>query len=214
MEYNNLEIHWLGHASFLIKYYGIRIFIDPFKLKDTVKKEADYVFITHSHYDHLSLEDLSEMKIKNIIAPADAISKLRRFETNIIIVQPEKEYQLKDFKFKTIPAYNIEKPYHPKINEWIGYLLIFDNATVYHSGDTDAIHEMSQLTGKVDIALLPIGGTYTMNAEEAVYAIKLIKPKIVIPMHYGKIVGSRKDVEKLKSLLAEEKIEVVELEEE
>jgi len=85
---------------------------------------------------------------------------------------------------------------------------------VYHAGDTDAIHEMSSISGKVDIALLPIGGTYTMNAEEAVYAIKLIKPKIVIPMHYGTIVGSRNDVEKLKSLLAEEKIEVVELEEE
>ncbi|MEM4396403.1 MAG: MBL fold metallo-hydrolase [Candidatus Woesearchaeota archaeon] len=214
MEFQNIEIHWLGHASFLIKYYGIRIFIDPFKLKNNVKKEADYVFITHSHYDHLSIDDLSQIKIKNIIAPADAISKLRRLDTNLIIVQPEKEYELKEFKFRTVPAYNTEKPFHPKINEWLGYLLIFDNVTVYHAGDTDAIHEMSSISGKVDIALLPIGGTYTMNAEEAVYAIKLIKPKIVIPMHYGTIVGSRKDVEKLKSLLAEEKVEVVELEEE
>ncbi|MEM2115390.1 MAG: MBL fold metallo-hydrolase [Candidatus Woesearchaeota archaeon] len=214
MNYENVELHWLGHATFLIKWQNLRIFIDPFKLKDNVKKDADYVFITHSHYDHLSLDDLSKMNIKTIVAPVDCMSKLRRLSSELILVHPNEEHKLKYFSFKTVPAYNNQKDFHPKINEWVGYLLMLDNISIYHAGDTDTIHEMSNLTGKVDIALLPIGGTYTMDAEDASYAAKLIKPKILIPMHYGKIVGSRKDVEKLRELLKNEKIEIIELEEE
>ncbi len=210
MKINDVDLIWLGHASFLIKWNGKNIYFDPYKITNSEEK-ADYIFITHEHFDHCSIEDIEKIVKPDtkVILPSDCMSKVRRFDVDMIVVQPNKEYNVDDIKVLTVPAYNTNKDFHPKDNEWVGYVLNLNGTRIYHAGDTDVIHEMAQLNGKVDVALLPVGGTYTMNAEDASYAVKLIKPKIVVPMHYGTIVGSIKDAERLKELLKDENVQVL-----
>jgi len=117
---------------------------------------------------------------------------------NIKTVRPGDNLTIKGIDIKVVPAYNIKKDYHPKENRWVGFILNMKGTRIYHSGDTDFIPEMKKI--KADIALLPIGGTYTMDVAEAVEAVKAINPKVVIPMHYGDIVGSVEDAEKFKKL--------------
>ena len=94
---------------------------------------------------------------------------------------------------KAVPAYNVNKKFHPKDEGWNGYVLEISGKKVYHAGDTDLIPEMQSL-GDIDIALLPVGGTYTMTAEEAVDAVRFIKPKLAVPMHFGSdVVGTEED---------------------
>ena len=200
MDYNTIEIHWLGHAGFKIKDKSTKkiICIDPFQLSEEEEK-ADFIFITHSHYDHCSLEDIKKI-IKpetEIIVTTDVLSKLAKITPHprSIIVESSKEYKLKEIQFQTIPSYNINKKFHPKGNEWVGYNIYFsEGIKVYHAGDTDLISEMRNV--QTDIALLPVDGTYTMNAEEAVRAATMIKPNLAIPMHWGSIIGTKEDAEK------------------
>lgn len=197
-EFNKVKIDWLGHASFKISNTKI-IYIDPFHLSQNDK--ADIILITHGHYDYCSIADINRiLKPSTIIfATPDCSSKLSKIDTSRIqIVTPNKKINAGDITIETIPAYNINKQFHPKINEWIGYILTINNTLIYHAGDTDLIPEMKNV--KADIALLPVGGTYTMNAQEAAQAANLIKPKIVIPMHYGDIIGTEKDADKFKAL--------------
>jgi L-ascorbate metabolism protein UlaG (beta-lactamase superfamily) len=100
--------------------------------------------------------------------------------------------EVNGFNIQTIPAYNNNKTFHKRINQWVGYVVEIEGARIYHAGDTDLIEELKELKN-IDIALLPVGGTYTMDAKEAARAVDLIKPKIAIPMHYGKIVGDEDD---------------------
>ena len=97
-----------------------------------------------------------------------------------------------------LPAYNIEKRFHPRSSGHVGYLIAIDGLRIYHAGDTDAIPEMAGLAP--DIALLPVSGTYVMNPDEALEAIRLLQPKLVVPMHYGDIVGTLADAERLRSM--------------
>ncbi len=199
-EYKGLKISWLGHDSFRIQNSQI-IYIDPFEIKTGVK--ADLIFITHEHFDHCSPKDL-----KKIINPETIIvaSNLCKSELSglkvkeIKYVKPGDEFEVKGVKVKAIPAYNINKfrqpgvPFHPKENQGLGYLLDIGGVTIYHTGDSDFIPEMEGL--KPDIALIPVSGTYVMTADEAIQAVSKIMPKIAIPMHYGAIVGSKKDAER------------------
>ena len=192
------RMKWLGHDTFLIDYENKVIYIDPYQLKGNPPK-ADYIFITHSHYDHFSKEDIDKI-IKDdtvIIGPADVISEVKTGKT--VLAEIGKENKLDGFSFKSIPAYNTNKEFHPKANKWVGYIIDIGGVKIYHAGDTDRIPEMKGLG--VDIALLPVSGTYVMTAEEAVEAAKDIKPDIAIPMHYGAIVGSSADAEKFAELL-------------
>ncbi len=195
-----MRIRFLGHASFIIED-KFRIAIDPYDIKaksSDLQEKCDFIFITHAHYDHCSPEDISKLSDPAktvIIATPDCAEKVASLACEILEVVPGREYN-RGISFKTIPAYNIGKPFHPKENNWVGYL-IFLAESVYHCGDTDLIPEMKGL--KPDILLIPVGGTYTMNTKEALKAIELITPGKVIPMHYGKIVGDRKDAEFLKS---------------
>ncbi len=203
MQIQGININWLGHAGFNIEN---KIIIDPFKI--TVPIRADIILITHPHYDHCSLEDI-EKSIKNsttIIAPPDCTSKFSKQEKgNIKIITPGKTIQIEDIKIEAVPAYNINKEFHPKENEWCGYIITINNKKIYHAGDTDLIPEMNNID--VDIALLPVGGTYTMNARESAQAAQKIKAKTIIPMHYTKgIAGSKEDAEKLKELLPDKVI--------
>ncbi|OQX84304.1 MAG: hypothetical protein B6D53_00165 [Candidatus Omnitrophica bacterium 4484_49] len=192
------DIEWLGHASFRITFNGRIIYIDPWEISDP--KPGDIIFITHSHFDHFSPEDVSKLAKQGtyLIGPQDILGKVPS-ECEFVAVKPGDEKEILGIKFEVIPAYNINKQFHPRNNNWVGYVIHLGDTKVYHPGDTDLIPEMENI--KPDIALLPIGGTYTMNAEEAAQAAKRMNAKKVIPMHYGKIVGSDKDLEIFKSSL-------------
>jgi len=211
MQLENVEIRWLGHAGFLIKNSKI-IYIDPYNIKSNSEK-ADIILITHSHYDHCSVADLEKIiqEGTRIFMPADCQSKILRFKIPIKmeIVEPGQEITLGEIKISTFPSYNIDKPFHGKDEEWVGYLLKIGNLLIYHAGDSDKIPEMQKLTGHGDkklIALLPIGGRFTMSVEEAVEAAKLIKPFLAIPMHYGSVIGTEEDAREFKTLCEEENI--------
>lgn len=175
------------------------IYIDPFRI-DKNYNDADYVFCTHGHYDHFSPEDILKIKKENtiIILPEsmqDKALELGFEKSNIVLVIPNEKYVVenKNLLFETIPAYNINKNFHKKEMNWVGYILNIEGKRIYVAGDTDITEENQKV--KCDIALVPIGGTYTMEAKEAAKLINIIKPKIAIPMHYGAIVGSKEDEE-------------------
>ena len=178
------------------------IYFDPYRIKEETY-DAEMIFITHSHYDHLSLEDLKKIKNDNtiVIAPEDCGDKLSEIfqDEQIFIVEPNNKYKLFDVKFETIPMYNIGKEFHPIENEWVGYIIYIDGVSYCIAGDTDMTEEL--INSECDVLVIPIGGTYTMNVEEAVFATKLIGPKVAIPTHYATIVGSLEDGLKFKSLL-------------
>ncbi len=190
-----MNIRFLGHASFIIED-NYKIAIDPFDLK--TGEAVDIIFITHSHYDHCSPDDITKLldKETTIVAPEDCMEKLEGLGKKIISVEPNNTYEV-GIKFKTVPAYNPSKPFHPKSNKWVGYI-IYLTESVYHPGDTDLIPEMKEV--KTDYFLVPIGGTYTMNSEEGAEAVNTVSPKYAIPMHYGKIVGSPKDAQRFEEI--------------
>jgi len=177
-------IKWMGHAGFLIKTNGRNVYVDPHEGEH--EEKADLILITHSHFDHCDTDKISELRKADttIIAPEDCVSKIGG---SIRTLKPGQEMTFGDLKIKAVNAYNVKRfrspgnPFHPK-GFGVGYLVIAGDKTVYHAGDTDLIPEMKQL-GHVDVALLPSGGTYTMDNPEAAEAALEIKPEVVIPMH-------------------------------
>lgn len=161
MKVNDIEIRWLGHAGFLIKNSQV-IYIDPYNIPEGSEK-ANLILITHSHYDHCSIDDLNKIVQEGtkIVCTADCQSKITRFETPVQmeIVQPNQEREFGQVKISTLPSYNIDKPFHPKEGENVGYLIKINGIIIYHAGDTDKIPEMQKLTGHQEkdfIALLPV----------------------------------------------------------
>jgi len=188
------KIKWLGHAGFKIEGDKV-IYIDPFQINDSEK--ADIILITHEHYDHCSPEDVENIqKDSTVIITID--SCLEKLSGNIKTVKPGDEISFENINIKAVPSYNIDKKFHPRSSDKVGFILTIDGESVYHAGDTDLIPEMKDF--HADIALLPVSGTYVMTGEEAVRAAEMIKPKYVIPMHYGSIVGSKSDAEIFKKL--------------
>ena len=170
------------------------IYFDPFKIKDRLN-DADYIFITHDHYDHYDVDSINNIRKDStkIIIPSSLLdSCLNIFsKENILVVEPLKDYVIDDIKFSTVPAYNINKNFHPRSNNWVGYVINLNNYTYYIMGDTDAVEEAKNVS--CDVLFIPIGGTYTMNYEEASKLTNIINPKIAVPIHYGTIVGSKSD---------------------
>ena len=171
------------------------IYIDPFQMKEE-PKDADFVLITHDHYDHFSPEDIGKVcKADTVLvipekmaAKAQEVSKMvGKIET----VKPSVYREMGGLGFETVPAYNTLKPFHPKSAEWVGYILRVDGQRIYIAGDTDATKEAKAV--KCDVALVPIGGTYTMDAKKAAELVNEIRPSVAIPVHYGNIVGKVSD---------------------
>lgn len=187
------------------------IYFDPYKIQDQTN-DADYIFITHNHYDHYDIESIKNIMkdtTKIIIPDTMAPEVLGTFPSkNIIGVTPKETYQIDDIKVETVPSYNINKEYHPIKNNWVGYIMELNNERIYIAGDTDLTKDILDIN--VDIALIPIGGKFTMNYEEAAELINTIKPKTVIPTHYGSIVGEKEDYSKFSNLLDKE-IECIEI---
>jgi L-ascorbate metabolism protein UlaG (beta-lactamase superfamily) len=182
------NIKWLGHDVFQITENNLTIYTDPYKIDK--EKEADLILISHAHYDHCSPDDVKKIQGPNtvIVTTPDCAEKL---EGNIKNVKPGDKINVKGVNIEAVPAYNIGKDFHPKSNGWVGFIFSIGNKTYYFTGDTDYIPEMDTFKEKnIDIAFIPVSGTYVMTAEEAVKAAKAIKPKIAIPMHYGTLVGS------------------------
>ncbi|MCI8641814.1 MAG: MBL fold metallo-hydrolase [Clostridia bacterium] len=188
----NIEV--LCHSSIKINKEKI-IYIDPFKINKNFN-DADIIFITHSHYDHYSEEDINKIKKQEtiIIAPKETIEKLLKEgykQENIISVEPNKEYKVEGIKFETVSAYNNHKQFHPKENRWVGYIIELQGIRYYIAGDTDINEENRKV--KCDVAFIPVGGTYTMDYKEAADFINELKPKIAVPIHYGSVVGTKQD---------------------
>lgn len=178
------------------------IYFDPFKIEQKTN-DADIIFITHDHYDHFDISSMNNI-IKNstiLIAPKILNDKIIETEikNEIIYVEPNKKYKILKYEFKTIPSYNIDKQFHPKDKEYVGYIITINNERLYVAGDTDITKDNKKV--KCDIALIPIGGTYTMDYKEAAELINIIKPKIVIPTHYNSVVGSLEDGFNFKKLV-------------
>ena len=196
----NIEV--LYHSSIKINKEKT-IYIDPFKI-DKDYNDADIVFITHDHFDHYSEEDIDKVINENttIIIPEELLTKILRKGINknaIITVEPNKKYIVQGIKFETIPAYNTNKTFHPKENDWIGYIIMLDGIRYYIAGDTDITEENKKV--KCDVAFVPVGGTYTMDFKEAAQLINEIQPKIAVPIHYGSIVGTEQDATDFIKLL-------------
>ena len=196
----NIEV--LYHSSIRISKNKV-IYIDPFKI-DKNYNDADIVFITHDHFDHYSEEDIDKVINENttIIIPEELLTKLLRKGINknaIITVEPNEKYMVQGIKFETIPAYNTNKTFHPKENDWVGYIITLDGIRYYIAGDTDITEENRKV--KCDVAFVPVGGTYTMDFKEAAQLINEIQPKIAVPIHYGSVVGTKQDATDFIKLL-------------
>lgn len=210
--YRNVEVHWLGHDSFVLK--GSRtVVIDPFKAKGNFK--ADLILISHEHSDHLSPDDIARFASDSttIVAPRVCEGPLGRFSQEKKWMVPDSKLEIKGVTVEAIPAYNLNKfrepgkVFHPKEDGRVGYIVTLDGVRFYHSGDSDATSEMKAID--VDVAFLPVSGTYVMTAEEAADAAKEMKLKVAIPMHYGAgVAGTVQDAYRFGSLLAG-KVEVV-----
>jgi len=187
-----ITIQWFGHASFKISHEKTVIYIDPWKLKEE-PHDATLVLVSHSHGDHYSAGDIAKVRGPDtkLIASADVVTKEGVGES----LTPGMTIQSGDVRIIGVPAYNTNKRFHPRENNWLGFVIEVGGKRIYYAGDTDLTEEMKALKN-IDLALLPAGGTYTMNAEEAAQAANQIKPKMAIPYHWGDIVGRQEDAEK------------------
>lgn len=208
-------LDFIGHAGFLITLDNKKtIAIDPYQIATHIKP-VDYILITHSHYDHCSIKDITQLAQKDtvIITPPDAQSKITKVENiQMQVVEVGDAIDFQDFKLEVVPAYNVGKEFHPKSENWHGYLIKNDKCIIYHAGDTDNIPEMKRLSGHGKkgnefVALLPVSGHYTMTAEEAASVAALLKPTHAIPMHYGAgVAGTREDALRFIKLCKEKGI--------
>jgi len=192
----DVSLQWLGHASFKITHGHTVIYIDPWKIKGS-PHDATAVLVSHSHSDHYSSEDIAKVSGTNtkLLGPGDVIADEGNGET----ITPGQKVDLPDVNVVGVAAYNLNKRFHPQSQKWLGFVVEIAGKRIYYAGDTDATAEMKKLT-QIDVAILPVGGTYTMNAAEAAQAVNEMKPRLAIPCHWGDIVGGRADAEKFAEL--------------
>ena len=191
------DIEVLTHSSIRIRSDRGTIYVDPFRMRDE-PHDADYIFVTHEHYDHFSPGDIAgAAKEGAVLIVPESMKARAEKETDgkytVITAYPGSTFELDDFSFEAVPAYNRLKPFHPRSAEWLGYVFILGDERIYVAGDTDLTVEARQV--RCDVALVPVGGTYTMNAKQAAELVNTIRPATAIPTHYGGPVGNEKDCE-------------------
>ena len=194
-----MRIEWLGHASLLIEG-RLRIYIDPYEIAEG--ERADLVFITHTHPDHLDLVSLERIVDGRtaIICSSDAHSKLAKLEpAAITMMKPSEEIDVRGVHVRATPAYNTDKPFHPKENEWLGFLIEVEDSCIFVAGDLDDLPELEGVA--CDVLFVPVSGTYVMTADEAARFARRITYRRAVPVHYGSVVGSREDAERFASLV-------------
>jgi L-ascorbate metabolism protein UlaG (beta-lactamase superfamily) len=206
MDFNGVGFHWLGHDGFKIIAGGKTIYIDPYQLSKAQQKknDADIVFISHNHFDHLSMDDLKHVigKKTSIVASKECVDQLKAAgAAEVKGVAPGERVAVQGVQVEVLAAYNTNKKFHPKADNKVGFVITANSMRIYHTGDTDDIPEMS--AANPDVALVPVSGTYVMTAEEAAKAVneKIRPKKLAIPMHYGSIVGSEQDAKEFKQLV-------------
>jgi len=189
------KITWLGHDTFRIEASKV-IYFDPFQIAGGPR--ADLIFLSHDHYDHCVPEVVEQLVGPDtiVVTEKDCAANLRGF--TVEVMKPGDKKTIAGLAVEAVPAYNIDKQFHPRQNGWLGFIVDVDGVRVYHAGDTDHIPEM-KLLENIGIALLPVSGTYVMTADEAVAAAKNIKPQLAIPMHYNAIVGTDADAAQFKA---------------
>ena len=193
------------HNSIKIDAEVGAVYVDPFEM-DEAPHDATFVLITHDHYDHFSVKDIEKVVNKNtvLVVPRKMGEKAREVESlvaKIETVKPEISKNIDGLELETVSMYNIMKPFHPKAAEWVGYIVTVAGSRIYIAGDIDAIKEAKEV--KCDVALVPVGGFYTMDAKKAAGLVNTMKPKIAIPVHYGNLVGTAKDGEEFAKFVKE-----------
>jgi L-ascorbate metabolism protein UlaG (beta-lactamase superfamily) len=218
-EYEDIQITWTGHDGFRIRGTNsqnnqVTVYIDPYQLASKYQKQndADVVLLTHNHFDHLSIDDLKQIINNNtsILSATECVEKLAGLKVKEISgIKPGEKSIIKGLTIEAVPAYNINKKFHPKSDGKVGFIIRINEKRIYHAGDADLIPEMESVDP--DIALVPVSGTYVMTAEEAAKAVnELIRPKkVVIPMHYNAVVGTEEDAKKFKKLVNVCKVEIL-----
>ena len=198
---DNIEV--FEQNSIRIKSDLGAIYVDPFQMRET-PRDAAFLLITHDHYDHFSPEDIEKVVSADtvLIVPEKMEGKAGKVSGMVkktVTVRPGEKYEVDGLIFETIPSYNNMKPFHPKSAQWVGYILILDGKRIYIAGDTDATKEAKAV--KCDVAVVPVGGTYTMDTKAAAELVNEIRPEVAIPVHYGSVVGKASDGETFAALV-------------
>jgi len=199
---------WFRQSAFLYRGDGLTVYIDPWGV--TTDDKADVLFITHAHYDHFQPDEIEKVRKPDtrIFAPADVA---RELSGNVTPVKPGDAIDAGVLKAQAVPAYNTAEErldMHPKKNNWVGYVITLGSNVYYHAGDTDHAPELSKV--RADVAFLPIGGTYTMDAVEAAEMAKALGPKLAVPMHFGFVVGTPSDAERFAKEADPVKVQILE----
>lgn len=201
---------WFKQSGYLWKDEGLAVYIDPWEVPDG-SPPADLLFITHAHFDHFSPDDIERVRgdATRIFAPADVAAEIAG---DVTPVAPGDSVEAMGVRGQAVPAYNFVEErldFHPKANRWLGYILTMAGTDYYHAGDTDHFHELESV--RADVAFVPIGGTYTMDVDEAAVFVKAMNPGLAVPMHYGHVegVGVRGDAERFRDAAAPVPVEIL-----
>lgn len=187
------------------------LYFDPFEVKDELH-DADFIFITHEHYDHFQPESIAKVKKADtvLVAPLSMEAQIREIagDMKTELCEPGTVQKFSGLEIETVPAYNNLKPFHPKRKNWQGYLVHMDGIAYYVAGDTDVNEHIRKV--RCDVAIIPVGGKYTMDKKQAADYINEIKPAAVVPTHYGSIAGSPSDGSDFKKMVekADSRIQV------
>jgi len=202
-------IAWLGNAGFRIHDGDRLVYVDPWRLSNP--QPADLVLITHAHASHLSPDDLARICGAEtiVVCPEGCEQKVADLGCRVRTVRPGMALEVLGYPIEAVYSYNVDKRFHPRGGQRVGYIIEVGGRRIYHAGDTDLIPEMADV--RCDVALLPVGGIYTMDAPEAIEAIARIRPKVVVPMHWGNKAGGIEDAKRVRDG-APDGIEVVILE--
>jgi L-ascorbate metabolism protein UlaG (beta-lactamase superfamily) len=200
---------WFRQAAFRWHDDERTIYVDPWGTTTSDAPPADLILITHAHHDHFRPDEIAHLSTPTtrLVAPHDVAAAL---SGDVTAVAPGESHEVAGVRFTTVPAYNVHEErleMHPKANGWVGYVLEVWGKTYYHAGDTDHVPELEAV--RTDVALVPIGGTYTMDVVEAAGLMHAMEPRLAIPMHYGFVVGSSSDAERFRELAAPVPVEVM-----